>query len=160
MKGHWKSARMDRGTPSVWMGSGARRPTWPAGKWDWVHRVSPPSLYITAGITQNREPSHFSLYSSTDLFNIQFTLIIVCMLTQVLIFFLSFLRIIAAIVADTAFGTGHGWAEYTKFLCTGKETSLSQCSYSLSGSCLSYDPYTGEVAVAQLICSGDLAPGK
>ena len=66
----------------------------------------------------------------------------------------------AAEVADTAFSTGHGWAEYTKFVCTGKEGSLAECNYTLSESCLSYDPYTGDVSVAQLVCSGDPAPGN
>lgn len=66
----------------------------------------------------------------------------------------------AAELQYTPFSTGHGWAQHTKFRCRGTEETLMDCNYTLSDSCLSYSPYSGHVAIAQLTCSGDPAPGK
>ena len=63
-------------------------------------------------------------------------------------------------MTETSFSTGHGSAIYTMLGCFGNETKLVDCNHTASDTCQSFDPYTGDVTVVQLVCRGELAPGK
>ena len=62
--------------------------------------------------------------------------------------------LVGAWISDCRINGGHGSTYFTKFLCVGNETSLTDCPYT-NGVCEAFDSYTGVLGIVGLVCQGE-----